>query len=151
MKVKAYSTSIKMLRSWWCAGGVRRTRLPLQSPEATAVEMINTLKPLNEPRVHFVLSLFIKYPTPSFFWFVWYAAQYSTTKEEFLKTNYLQNEAESVEYEVQGTISRVKAILVWEVRIPWYCQVHPDIYGIKMSLVLSIFSSSHLCSRYFLH
>ena len=63
-----------MLRSWWCEGGVRRTRLPLQSPEATAVEMINTLKPLNEPRLHFVLSLFIKHPTPSFFWFVWYAA-----------------------------------------------------------------------------
>ena len=75
--------------------------------------MINTLKPLNEHRLHSVLSLFIKYPTPSFPWFVWYAgSQYSTTKEEFLKTNYLQNEAESVEYEVQGTISRVKAILV---------------------------------------
>ena len=64
-----------MLRSWWCRGGVRRTRLPLQSPEATAVEMINTLKPVNEPRLHFVLSLFIKHPTPSFFWFVWYAAK----------------------------------------------------------------------------
>ena len=111
-----------MLRSWWCRGGVRRTRLPLQSPEATAVEMINTLKPLNEHRLHFVLSLFIKHPTPSFFWFVWYAAQYSTMKEEFLKKNLLAE---------WGRVHRI-----WGARDNLAGQGHPSVRS-ENSLVLS--------------